>query len=799
MNPMTRLNVKFRLAFLLCCMVFGGGLLSAGSVWASSKIDDDVVLITRFQQAFSPEEVADQQHANIRFQYDDIFHGASLRMPVSKLRDMLHDQRIRKVRLNTFLKPAGTADDHSVATNARPSYLPSIGAEDLPLNELSLEKVNVGVIDAMMDVDRLKEADTPTDFREIPSMSDEKRSELLNNLKFLSKEEQRRRRREERKRNRKPGPPGKGPPIPRPDPSWDNDDLPSVPDQTFNELRRHGTRSAQLIGGPEGTGVAPGVNLHFYSTVLGTALKGDPHVEGKLHMEAVLDGLDRFADESRPKMDAVLLNLAAKNPTGEWPLEDYFNENDLLEGVTEVHERGTVVVVPSGDQLEPVDGGFLQQDIEPAYYDETVTVSALKSKQKGQDIPQSLAEFSNYGKRVDLTAPGIVQLPAGRNQDRTSWEGTSVSAALATGAMAVTIAPLKGTHVIDESSDNNKTRKVEFRSEIYRKLLTHTGNYPENCQWKNDPDQYTEPLVNTTRALKHAQRTKTKGNQHEFMWDLLFSNSAEPKIISIGGYKDDGSIMSLLFPQSHFPKKENGEPLEMSFFGWQKPEEIKKQIKQYARSIRASEANNRKQCGTSSNGNIVIFAHGLGASTALKVLQQLEDDNVPIHSLVTVDGVHHRSDTFLTSMTAPNVGYWLNIHLQESIVDQIPSVPGFGHLLRSITALTPLIDIPAEISSEMGEEVRDVVDDFDDAAEGDRDEVISIFENLWKTLTSPEGRSETLAAIHGKWGEVDQANENFHIPLKANISHLSPWAMYRFWVETHFRHIPFNVSENRKN
>lgn len=730
--------------FVAMFVMFPGNISRAES---GQKPEKSLRMIAKLNQGENPDQFAKEVGARSRFTYKNVFSGGSFDVPVKRLDGALENKQVKKMSMDTFFQPASTPSNREDILQKEQDYrryMDMLRLDQEQIQDLPIDETKVGVIDTIMNVSRFREFDTPSSVQQLPYVREEKLQTVLNEIDS-----------EKRK-----------------------------------ALRRHGTFTARLIAGPKNTGVAPGVNLHFFSTIRAVALHANSFQPGRMHMEGVLGGLDWFASPSTPHMDTVLMNITSQDPAREELLEDAING---------LNDRRTFIVTPAGDKrvnistgVQQAIGGEVPDQVDllaetlPANYENTLSVSALNSGEIDEEgVPEGLASFSNFGENIDVTAPGVLPPLQEEKGKPKSWQGTGVAASLVTGTSAILSAALKEQHIIDESSSDNLTKQVDVRANLFSKFLNRTGTYPSDCRWKHDPDDVVEPMVNVDRAIRRTEVYPRSITQHELIWKVLLSAPEESKLITVGGFRDDGSILSLLFAQSHFPKTEDGKPMDMSFFGWGDVEEIKEKIREeYNGASTSGKENSLGSCRKQSN--IVVFAHGLGASTALKASQELAEEGIQIQSLITIDGVHHVRDTFLKSMEAPNVNHWVNLHLQQTIVDLVPAIPGIGHLARSVLSLTELINIPAKISIDTAKDLEDEIDDLTEADDAAREAL----QRIWEVITSKEERSDTLATIGGKWGSVDGADENYRVPEDAGKHHINPWEMFEVWVESHFQHKP---------
>ncbi|MGA1100470.1 MAG: S8 family peptidase [Opitutales bacterium] len=168
------------------------------------------------------------------------------------------------------------------------------------------------------------------------------------------------------------------------------------------EGNAHGTALASVIAGSSDTyqGIAPACEILSYQVIDGSGL-ADSFTVARAVVAAVEDG-------------AGVINLSLGAEQGSAVLRD---------AITYAISRDVVVVAATGNEGV----GIVNY---PAAYDGVIGVSSIGTSGR---VPS----FSNYGKEVDIAAPGVGVLTAWDNSDRVSFSGTSISTAMVSAALAV--------------------------------------------------------------------------------------------------------------------------------------------------------------------------------------------------------------------------------------------------------------------------------------------------------------------------------------------------------------------------
>jgi subtilisin family serine protease len=226
----------------------------------------------------------------------------------------------------------------------------------------------------------------------------------------------------------------------------------------------------------------------------------------------VICGLDYIAGLAQSQPGPYVLNLSLGDSNR--PGETTCGSSALHQAICNLTGAGVTVVAAAGND------GTDAASFVPAAYDEVIAVSAFADfdgqrsfagcqadfSDYGYQCDDTLADFSNYGSVVDVTAPGVHILSDWNNGGLNTISGTSMAAPHVAGAAALVLGA------------NPSLTPAQVRS-----LLESTGECPDGTvanaspcaghgQWQvgglfgttPDKDGIPEPLVNALRAAQAA-------------------------------------------------------------------------------------------------------------------------------------------------------------------------------------------------------------------------------------------------------------------------------------------------------
>lgn len=256
-------------------------------------------------------------------------------------------------------------------------------------------------------------------------------------------------------------------------------------DETLRSFFDHGTKVAGVAGAVDNrlgvVGVAPGADLYSLRV---TDLAGEGSVSSII---SAMEWITKNAD----LIDVANLSIVTVDPAGGTALGQV-----LRLAITRAVSRGVVVVAAAGNDKTnaskvPQDvygsdgqfGGI--DDIYPAAFPEVLTISAFEDDD-GRPGGDSFASFSNYGKAVDLSLPGV-------NVETTSrytasgydmFTGTSAAAPHAAGLAALYIAV------------NGKPVDAAGVYRVHDGLIAAAQDQhgPNGLDLGGDPDEFPEPV-----------------------------------------------------------------------------------------------------------------------------------------------------------------------------------------------------------------------------------------------------------------------------------------------------------------
>ncbi len=243
----------------------------------------------------------------------------------------------------------------------------------------------------------------------------------------------------------------------------------------YNDRNGHGTHVAGIVGARDDTigtvGVAPGARLWAVRVL---------DADGTGTLSSVMCGVDWVAANAN-WLDVANMSVGG---AGQEPAGTGCATGDAYhDAVCRAVERGVAVVAAAGNNSSNV-AGFV-----PAAYSEVITVSALADfdgQPGGRGRPScarerddTFASFSNYGRGVDLIAPGVCIASTYAGGGYAVLDGTSMASPHVAGAAALLA-----------------SRGMSSPAGIRQALVANgTGDWSN----QNDPDRIREPLLNAAR------------------------------------------------------------------------------------------------------------------------------------------------------------------------------------------------------------------------------------------------------------------------------------------------------------
>ncbi len=157
---------------------------------------------------------------------------------------------------------------------------------------------------------------------------------------------------------------------------------------------------------------------------------------------------------------------------------------------------GVVYVVAAGN------GSADAANTVPASFEEVITVSAIADSDgkpggkgaatdRGDD--DAFASFSNFGQTVDIAAPGVNVLSTYLEGSTKNLSGTSMASPHVAGAVALYI-----LNNFDQRPTDTEGKK-NYANLIKSKLIEAATKKGSEDYFKNDPDNYAEPLLNLAK------------------------------------------------------------------------------------------------------------------------------------------------------------------------------------------------------------------------------------------------------------------------------------------------------------
>jgi subtilisin family serine protease len=329
--------------------------------------------------------------------------------------------------------------------------------------------------------------------------------------------------------------------------------------QNANDKHGHGTHvagTAAAINNNFGVvGVAQNANL-IAVKVLGNGGTGSTS-----DIIAGIDYVTSLNAGNSHKVDVINMSLGGPGSCGAYQ-----------EAIDSANKENITVVVAAGNESD--DAG----NHKPANCNDVITVSAIKDTdgEPGGDDSVSgedkFASFSNYGDKIDISAPGVNVYSTYKDGSYATFSGTSMASPHVAGAAAVII--------------HNNNAPMSFDSvlfEIQNKGIEQTSDLSSQngIDCSTDPDSNHEKLVyfNVTMGLESKGRwnhllipvtvidTVTKAGVSNVCvdldldrvgnhWDFLGTTDSSGNIVfKLSRALDDTPYTATVINQSHFPSQ----------------------------------------------------------------------------------------------------------------------------------------------------------------------------------------------------------------------------------------------------
>lgn len=222
-----------------------------------------------------------------------------------------------------------------------------------------------------------------------------------------------------------------------------------IGDGIYEDCNGHGTHCAGTIGGSRVSkvGVAPGVKLYGLRVL---------DCKGSGSLSSVIEGIawsvENYKKTNRPSV--ISMSLGAQGI-----------HQPIIDAVDAAVREGVTTVVAAGNSAADA------CKFSPAASTLAITVAA-------SDINDNFAYFSNWGKCVDIIAPGvdITSTWIGNENEMRTISGTSMSCPHVSGSVALllsennSLTPRKLKKILSDNASDGKINKILFPNTI-NKLL----------------------------------------------------------------------------------------------------------------------------------------------------------------------------------------------------------------------------------------------------------------------------------------------------------------------------------------
>jgi subtilisin family serine protease len=302
----------------------------------------------------------------------------------------------------------------------------------------------------------------------------------------------------------------------------------------------HGTHVAGTIGGRnESFGVAPGVRVIAHKVL------GD---DGSGRTSYQVESLTAIQNFKRQNTNAqILVNMSLGISVRECTQTDPFYTL-----IRELTDTGVTIIVSAGNSTHNVSvhspARIPSAITVGAYAYERPTVLNPNGNRIGAGLNNRISTFSNYGRGVDIMAPGVGIYSTNLNNQYLRLNGTSMSTPVVTGAVALMLTRQANTNsntTLNPQQIKDKLRQDAFNSfnnsrnpEIIMENTMFslcwelpTSRFSErhcNIRWNNPSGRFDNPYQNTC--------PRPNGNndayQHTYPYGLY-----------IGSYVKDGETI----------------------------------------------------------------------------------------------------------------------------------------------------------------------------------------------------------------------------------------------------------------
>ncbi len=260
----------------------------------------------------------------------------------------------------------------------------------------------------------------------------------------------------------------------------------------------HGTHVAGIVAAADNglgvIGVAPDARLVPFK-VLNDQGSGEWS-----NLICAIDYLTGLATDGDPTNDIRVANMSL----GDVGTIGSCSDGGIREAICRAHEAGIVFVAAAGNST--VDASTFI----PAAFPEVIAVSALTDLDGEPGglggcwlliffCDDTLAEYSNFGSTIDVTAPGTQIYSDWTGGGYASEMGTSMASPHVAGVAALLVAAnpsLQPADVEELLKTTGECANGQFADD------DGSGDCVGKGQWGNDPDGYGEPLVNALHAVE---------------------------------------------------------------------------------------------------------------------------------------------------------------------------------------------------------------------------------------------------------------------------------------------------------